>query len=148
MKQEHDGKLRNRKVCKQFEGQGSPVNAKKAHCCAWYQLSLLEKHDTLKDESFCGLSKDDVDTFKAQGEKNEMVDGVETDIEEVFREPCCVNENKDTSTGDCDNFDGALGPAHEAMLSFASSNQKFYKGFLQAWKLATENGWTTLQPLK
>lgn len=69
------------------------------------------------------------------------------DVEEIFREPCCVNESKE-SFGDCDNFDGAFGPAHHFMILFAKSNEWFYKYFLEAWKVATSNGFKDLYPLE
>ena len=99
------------------------------------------------DEPFCGLTKEEVIDLKKKGEEKAMVDSVEMDFEEIFREPCCVNENKQKSFGDCDNFDGAKGPAHHHMIMFAKSNQRFYQYFLEAWKIATENGWNALQPL-
>jgi hypothetical protein len=35
MKEEHDGKVRNRKFCRKFERKGGFINAKTSTCCAW-----------------------------------------------------------------------------------------------------------------
>ena len=67
------------------------------------------------------------------------------DSDEIFRSPCCVDENYEQSIGDCDNFDGAMGPAHYYMILFAESNDNFYQYFLESWKIATENGWNNLK---
>ena len=50
MKTKHDGLLRNRKYCKRFEGIGGIINAKNPECCAWYQLSDIEKHSIDKNK--------------------------------------------------------------------------------------------------
>ena len=69
------------------------------------------------------------------------------DADEIFRAPCCVSEDYEKSIGDCDNFDGAMGPAHHFMILFAKSNDRFYQYFLESWKVATENGWNNLKYL-
>lgn len=59
MKEEHDGRTRNRKFCKKFEKKGGFVNAKTSTCCAWMQHVALKKRGILKDEDYCGLTNDE-----------------------------------------------------------------------------------------
>lgn len=58
---------------------------------------------------------------------------------EFMRHLCCADEMED-SFGDCDSFNWPKGPAMHAFLDFGISNEKFYTGYLGAWKFATENG--------
>jgi len=43
--------------------------------------------------------------------------------------------------GDCDSFNWPKGPAMSKMLDYANSNDEFYRAYLEAWKVSTENGW-------
>lgn len=71
--------------------------------------------------------------------------GGEKDFHNFIRKDCCTDE-MDGSFGDCDSFGWPKGPAMNAMLSYASSEESFYKDYLEAWTKATNNGWE-LKPL-
>jgi len=56
-----------------------------------------------------------------------------------FRGVCCKNEDAD-SVGDCDAMNWPKGIAFDHVLKFAGHENEFYKAFLEAWKVAVENG--------
>jgi hypothetical protein len=66
---------------------------------------------------------------------------IDSDInsKEVFRTKCCLYEPTSTH-GDCDTFFWPKGPAMTAILDYATSNELFFESYLEAWKVATENG--------
>lgn len=64
----------------------------------------------------------------------------ERDRREAMRPKCCADEKAD-SFGDCDSFNWPKGPAMNAFLRFGEDNNQFYTEYLEAWKIATDNGW-------
>jgi hypothetical protein len=56
------------------------------------------------------------------------------------REYCCLDESID-SFGDCDHFSTPSGPSKREADQLAKSNEYFYKQYLKAWDMATNNGW-------
>jgi len=56
-----------------------------------------------------------------------------------MREACCANEGA-ASSGDCDSSSWPKGPAFPMVLAFAANETEWLDSYVQAWKIATENG--------
>lgn len=57
------------------------------------------------------------------------------------RDLCCASESPD-SFGDCDSENSPNGPAKDAVFEFAEDEAAFINGYVRAWNIATENGFT------
>ena len=135
MAEEHDGLTRNRRFCKQFEKKGSFLNARSSSCCAWTQFQVLWEKGITDGDEYCG---EPVDKLLGPWDENLALDN-DINSKEVFRTKCCVYEPTSTH-GDCDTFFQPRGPAMKAILNYATSNELFYEAYLEAWKVATGNG--------
>jgi len=144
MAEENKGRLRNRNYCKKFERKGKFLNARESTCCAWTQFRVLEKRDIIGDHMYCGLTFDEMEVFKMKERKNAKKEARKRDFKEEIRPTCCKDEMVGTF-GDCDSFNWPKGPAMVKMLEYANSNDEFYRSYLKAWKVATENGWKLTQ---
>lgn len=67
------------------------------------------------------------------------------DFSNFLRPQCCTDE-MEGSFGDCDSFGWPKGPAMNQMLHYGKSEDNFYKAYVKAWTIATNNGWS-LSPL-
>ena len=54
------------------------------------------------------------------------------------KDPINLNVRRETSI-DCDTLPGS-GPAVDHVFEFAGDNDAFLEAYLEAWKIATENG--------
>jgi len=89
----------------------------------------------MEGDEYCGKS---VDQLLGSWDENLALDS-DINSKEVFRTHCCVYEPT-SSFGDCDSFNWPKGPAMTTILNFATSNELFFESYLEAWKVATENG--------
>lgn len=113
--------------CKTLQNKGTPVNAPAANCCAWTHKNALFNHgvyDRKLSGNLCGQDVKRRD--KASGFKE-------------LRKECCANEDP-ASTGDCDSSTWPKGPCFRSVLEFAADATRWLDHYVQAWKVATENG--------
>ena len=113
---------RNTGKCNKLQRKGvNNLLAKNNTCCAWLNQGILLHRNIINKtgpNEFCGI-------------KNVRWGNL--------RGVCC-HEEMAGSIGDCDAFNWPKGPAFNSILAFAKDEAEFYKGFLAAWKRATENG--------
>lgn len=98
--------------------QDTPVVAKDENCCAWIVRGAIDNNGG----EFCG---------------SQSVRGP------AERPNCCGNNNDD-----CGDPGDPEGPAANAVLNFAADEAAWINTFVVAWRIATENGHTSLQTLK
>lgn len=94
----------------------SDLKSDNGRCCTWIRPSDLDEFDISfpNNEPFCGATLGTV------------VGGGKTE--------CCGDINID-----CDTLPGS-GPAVDHVFEFAGDNDAFLEAYLEAWKIATENG--------
>jgi catalase (peroxidase I) len=108
------------------------LKAAEHNCCAWTRLAdIRQAVDKYHDGKYCG--KRQFCTFDTN------------DISiPTCREICCGK-----GVRDCNSFFmGGQGPAHSAVMSFASDELQWLRTFFEAWTKATENGFSNLQALQ
>mmetsp|Transcript_56210 Transcript_56210/g.100154 ORF Transcript_56210/g.100154 Transcript_56210/m.100154 type:complete len:699 (-) Transcript_56210:343-2439(-) len=104
---------------------GGPVLATEHDCCAWLGSNLIAAAIQNNGGEFCGAAPP---RGGADAERNQ----------------CC----EDPAAEDCGNRNEPSGPAAEDILTFASDEGAWIANFLNAWRIATENGFeTNLQAL-
>ena len=117
------GKKKGGRGCSDFEDLGTPVLAQYGQCCAWSnKLFLKAKGFKLNGATSCG------------------------DASGGLRNACCSSEDA-SSYGDCDSSRKPEGPAVTAVAKFAGRESKWLDDYLDAWKIATNNGYDTLKYL-
>lgn len=124
----------NNRKCKKLQNKGKPINALAGECCAWtHKQALFNKgvFDRNGTGSLCGQ-----DVKKRE----------KTSHFKPMREACCANEGA-ASSGDCDSASWPKGPAFPMVLAFAADEKLWLENYVQAWKLATENGHLGLRSL-
>ena len=96
------------------------------YCCAWVQDNSLFDQGVLADgaeNKYCGKVLTSPDS-------------------EVSREDCCG-----TIPNNCDDVEQPKGVAYDAVSSFAINESLFYQNFIEAWSIATTNGFNDLIPI-
>lgn len=124
----------NSDMCLAYKKQsnGGFLSAKHASdCCGWMESEkLFDRRVLIEGESnaFCGTSV------------------TESQDDDAERDHCCATQagissgGGDDNENDCDDEEDPKGPAIDAVMDFAASEENFITGYTQAWWLATENG--------
>jgi len=109
------------------------LSSSTANCCAWVTpQSVFNAGAVENGENYCGRSYDD-----AVGRLNRRQS---TTL-------CCGKAGSQRPSRDCDNIDTPVGPAYTDVVDFAANEDEWLETYVAAWKMAQENGWTTLSAL-
>jgi len=115
--------------CAPYLKTGSALSSSSGNCCAWTDLNTLFNTGTFTKgsyNSYCGLN---VTASVATSKEN-----------------CCKNQPSiKTTYGNCDYITTPEGPAYTSILKFVKSESVWLASYELAWKLATENGFSTLK---
>mmetsp|Transcript_10700 Transcript_10700/g.24384 ORF Transcript_10700/g.24384 Transcript_10700/m.24384 type:complete len:447 (+) Transcript_10700:70-1410(+) len=126
-----DGKemMLNTDMCLAFseDRQGrTELRADTADCCTWTDPDNLQTAiQSYLGGEYCGSTS-------VPGRVPEQ------------RERCCNDDDRDI---DCGDFNEPRGSAFEDVREFANDEAAWLQVFLSSWKIATENGFSNLQPL-
>lgn len=124
----------NNRKCKKLQNKGKPINALAGECCAWTHKGALFNKGVFDKNGTGNLCGQEVKKREKGSNFQDM------------RKACCANEG-DASSGDCDSSQWPKGPAFPMVLSFAADENLWLENYVQAWKIATENGHLDLRSL-
>ena len=119
---------KNRRGCDSLISQSKHLKASEAQCCAWVKSSFLINEGVITrgiQNEFCGIT-----STTGAGDRRE----------------CCSSRSEDLRQ-DCDEVNGPNGPAIEAITAFSKDEEAWLEMYLQAWNMATENGYSDLEML-
>jgi catalase (peroxidase I) len=114
------------------ESERTELKAEEHNCCAWTRLNdIRQAVDKYYHGEYCG--KHQFCTFDTNH--------ISTP---TCRSLCCEKGVRDCN----DFFMGGQGPAFRAVKSFASDELQWLRTFVDAWRKATENGFSNLRALQ
>jgi len=121
-------------LCMVYGHSSGALNSRSANCCAWIRPQTAFDGGAVETgENFCG--RDYTATLGATD--NRATRGI-----------CCGKQQTIRALADCDSLNRPVGPAYNDVLDFASNEDEWLETYVAAWKMAQENGWTTLKPLE
>jgi hypothetical protein len=120
-------------LCMVYGHNSGTLSASTANCCAWVTpQSVFNAGAVENGENYCGRTYDDavgrLDRRRSTG-------------------LCCGKQGSQRPSADCDNIDRPVGPAYNDVVDFAANEDEWLEAYVAAWKMAQENGWTTLSAL-
>lgn len=120
----------NNKICKGKQNKGKSILAQTSNnCCAWTHKGPLQNFKVLNADAgmtMCGKTL----TGDRREPGTKFLD---------IRDHCCKNE-ENTEKLDCDSAAWPKGIFFRHTLEYAGNENLWIKNFLNAWKIATENG--------
>ena len=78
---------------------------------------------------------------------NDYTDEVAAQNASWHTKTCCRQQMTIAFTEDCDSASAPTGPAFDHVVDFAASEDEWLEAYVAAWKMAQENGWSSLSAL-
>lgn len=120
-------------LCMVYGHSTGALNSRNANCCAWIRpQTAFDVGAVETGENFCGRDY----TAELGATDNRATRGI-----------CCGKQGSIRPLADCDSLNRPVGPAYNDVVDFASNEDEWLETYVAAWKMAQENGWTTLKPL-
>ena len=120
-------------LCMVYTHDSGTLSSSTANCCAWVTPATVFSTGAVEaGENYCGRTYNDAVGSLTAKQSTKL---------------CCSKSNTQTSLDDCDRIASPRGPAYNDVLDFAANEDEWLEVYVAAWKMAQENGWTTLSAL-
>ena len=120
-------------ICMVYTAPSGTTSAASSACCAWLKQRPLQQWGALSvGDNYCGATLT-TELLANNGRASEDL--------------CCTLGGTQKAFDDCDDAKDPQGPAFSHVVDFAASEDEWLEAYVAAWKMAQENGWTTLSAL-